>query len=134
MPRRSLALGLILTVGLFLSGCAGSVLDTDPGGNPLPTTTPEVTIAQVVTPTTLPVAAPRIYIVASGDTLSGIAERFGTTAADIIELNSMSDPDNLTIGDEFLVPAPETDSEVFQTEDTVPPPDSVPTESSVPTE
>ena len=125
--RRWAALGVALAVGLLLSACAGSVLDT-PTENPIPTTTPEVTIAEVVTPTTLPPTAPRVYVVASGDTLSGIAERFGTTAADIIELNDMADPDNLSIGDELLVPAPENDSEVFAPEDTLPPETTVPTE------
>ena len=118
--RRSAALGLALAVGLLLSSCAGSVLDT-PTENPIPTSTPEVTIAEIVTPTTLPPTAPRVYIVASGDTLSGIAERFGTTSAEIIELNDLADPDSLAIGDELLVPAPENDSEVFQPEDTLPP-------------
>jgi LysM repeat protein len=118
--RRSTALGLALAVGLLLSACAGSVLDT-PTENPIPTSTPEVTIAEIVTPTTLPLTAPRVYIVASGDTLSGIAERFGTTSAEIIELNDLADPDSLAIGDELLVPAPESDSEVFQPEDTLPP-------------
>ena len=124
---RPAALALVLSVGLLLSGCAGSVLDT-PSENPIPTTTPEVTIAPVVTPTTVPPAAPRVYIVASGDTLSGIADRFGTTAADIIELNDMADPDSLAIGDELLVPAPENDSEVFQPEDTLPPETTAPAE------
>ncbi|MFA9563271.1 MAG: LysM peptidoglycan-binding domain-containing protein [Acidimicrobiales bacterium] len=119
---------MVLCAGLLLSACAGSVLDTTPSENPIPTTTPEVTIAEVVTPTTLSPAAPRVYVVAAGDTLSGIAERFGTTSADIIELNEMADPDNLSIGDELLVPAPKNDSELFAPEDTLPPESSVPTE------
>ena len=126
--RRPFALGVVLCAGLLLSACAGSVLDTTPSENPIPTTTPEVTIAEVVTPTTLSPAAPRVYVVAAGDTLSGIAERFGTTSADIIELNEMADPDNLSIGDELLVPAPKNDSELFAPEDTLPPESSVPTE------
>ena len=125
--RRPVALGLALSVGLLLTGCAGSVLDT-PTENPIPTTTPEVTIAEIVTPTTVPPTAPRVYIVEAGDTLSGIADRFGTTSADIIELNDLADPDSLAIGDELLVPAPENDSEVFQAEDTLPPASSVATE------
>ncbi len=125
--RRSPALGLALAFGLVLAGCAGSVLDT-PTETPIPTTTPEVTIDQIVTPTSQPPAAPRVYIVASGDTLSGIAEQFGTTAADIIALNDLADPDNLSIGDELLVPAPENDSEVFQPEDTLPPATTAPAE------
>jgi LysM repeat protein len=118
--RQPGALGVVLGAGLLLSACAGSVLDTTPSENPIPTTTPEVTIAEVVTPTTLPPAAPRVYVVAAGDTLSGIAERFGTTAAAIIELNDMDDPDNLSIGDELLVPAPEDDPELFAPETSAP--------------
>ena len=110
-----------LAAALVSAACAGSVLDSNPSENPLPTTTPEVTIAPVVTPTTLPPAAPRVYIVESGDTLSGIADRFGTTAADIIELNEMTDPDNLSIGDELLVPAPEDDSDLYTPDTSAPP-------------
>lgn len=124
---RPAALTLVLAAGLLASGCAGSVLDT-PSENPIPTTTPEVTIAEIVTPTTLPPAAPRVYVVASGDTLSGIADRFGTTTADIIELNDLADPDSLAIGDELLVPAPENDSEVSQPEDTLAPETTADTE------
>ena len=50
-----------------------------------------------------------------------IADRFGTTAADIIELNDMTDPDNLSIGDELLVPAPEDDSDLYTPDTSAPP-------------
>lgn len=120
--RRFRAFGAVLATALMATACAGSVLDTTPTENPIPTSTPEVTIAEIVTPTTPPPAAPRVYVVAEGDTLSGIADRFGTTTADIIELNDdMASPDNLSIGDELLVPAPETDADPVTPETSAPP-------------
>lgn len=38
------------------------------------------------------------YVVVSGDTLFGIARRFGTTAAELVALNALSDPNLLSIG------------------------------------
>ncbi len=45
------------------------------------------------------------YVVASGDTLSGIASRFGTTTAALSAANpSISDPDLIYPGQELLIP------------------------------
>jgi hypothetical protein len=40
----------------------------------------------------------RTYTVKSGDTLSGIAERFDTTVARLVRLNRITDPDRITVG------------------------------------
>src|SRR5215216_1812459 len=46
-----------------------------------------------------------IYTVQAGDTLSTIAERLGTTVDVLIELNALSDPDALALGQQLLIPA-----------------------------
>jgi len=45
-----------------------------------------------------------IYVVKSGDVLSQIALDFDTTTATLIELNNLSNPDLLTVGQEVKVP------------------------------
>lgn len=45
-----------------------------------------------------------IYVVESGDVLSQIALDFDTTTATLIELNNLSNPDLLTVGQEIKVP------------------------------
>ncbi|MGD9571049.1 MAG: LysM peptidoglycan-binding domain-containing protein [Thermoleophilia bacterium] len=44
------------------------------------------------------------YVVRSGDTLSGIAARHGTTVAAIVALNGIADPDNVPVGRRLTVP------------------------------
>ncbi|SDK21172.1 LysM peptidoglycan-binding domain-containing protein [Sediminibacillus albus] len=64
------------------------------------------------------------YIVQAGDNLSSIAQRFGMTLAEIQELNNISDPDLLQIGQELLVydntgsdPTPNTITYIVQAGD-----------------
>ena len=47
---------------------------------------------------------PRPYEVGSGETLGEIALRFNTSVAELLELNSLSDPDELTVGMVLLIP------------------------------
>ncbi|MSQ10704.1 MAG: M23 family metallopeptidase [Dehalococcoidia bacterium] len=44
------------------------------------------------------------YTIAEGDTLSGVAERFGLTTQTLIWANSSSRPDTLTLGSELRIP------------------------------
>ena len=71
---------------------------------PAPTVAP--TAAPTVAPSPTPVATPayRIYIVQSGDTLSGIAARFHTTVAAIEALNNNIDPRRLRVGQKLKIP------------------------------
>lgn len=46
----------------------------------------------------------RTYTVVSGDTLSSIASRFGTTVNDICRLNNISDPNNIYVGQVLNIP------------------------------
>ncbi len=85
-----------------------------------PTIEPAATADPAATPTMAPSAAPsptakassapvatfRIYKVNSGDTLSGIANQFGTTSRAIAELNGLSVNTTLRIGQALKIPNP----------------------------
>jgi peptidoglycan-N-acetylglucosamine deacetylase len=59
-----------------------------------------ITAAGMPTPT----PGPFLYTIQSGDTLSGIAIRFGVSQIDIIENNSLLTPNNLVVGQTVLIP------------------------------
>lgn len=93
-----------------------------PTGTPFPTNTPSPTHTPVATPT-----SPHItHVVQSGDTLSGIAAHFGTTAEAIMELNGLTSTiiysgTQLLIptGDYVASPAPSTPSAEPMPEDLI---------------
>jgi len=47
-----------------------------------------------------------IYIVQAGETLHGIAQRYGTTVDAIVVLNGLADPDRIAAGQRLLIPTP----------------------------
>jgi LysM repeat protein len=76
-----------------------------------PTPVPAPTFI-VVTATAGPPPAPtpgeqQIYVVREGDTLSGIAARFGVSEEAILKLNPMTDKDRLYVGQKLVVPPPQ---------------------------
>ncbi len=46
----------------------------------------------------------RLYIIQEGDTISGIAARFGVTTARILELNPYIDPDRIIVNQPICIP------------------------------
>lgn len=56
-----------------------------------------------------------IYIVQSGDTLTGIAFRFGTTVAELVEVNQLANPSSIIPGQELIIPGYEGVSGVLGT-------------------
>lgn len=56
-------------------------------------------------PTVMPTAAPLIYIVQPGDTLSGIAQTFGVSLQDLLAVNDIADPNLLHVGQVLVIPA-----------------------------
>ncbi len=56
-------------------------------------------------PASLQEAAPKTYVVASGDSLSRIAARHGVTAREIAELNQIKNPNSIRVGQKLLLPS-----------------------------
>ena len=80
-----------------------------PGISPTPGGTPAATPTAAPSPT--PAASPFIeYTVKQGDSLSSIAQQFGTTADELARINSITDPHTLDIGQKLQVPRPATPS------------------------
>lgn len=113
---RLLFLCLLLALAAVAGGCGGS--DTPPAGDtpeaapslvarrntPIATWTPEpVTPTATATATATP--TPIVYAIQSGDTLLEVAKRFGVSAAEIQEVNGITDPRLLQIGQEIIIPA-----------------------------
>lgn len=63
----------------------------------------DVKTETVVTPTT-PASKDEVYVVKSGDTLSGIAAKYGTTYQKLAEYNNISNPNVITVGQKIKIP------------------------------
>lgn len=97
--------------GETLSGIAaqhglslGALLAANPG-----ITDPDVVFAGQVLQlpgeaSTAPGTRPPSYVVEPGDSLSAIAERFGTSVAELAALNGLADPDRIEAGDILRLP------------------------------
>lgn len=63
---------------------------------------------QLPTPTPIPPDLPRgtkiDYVVQSGDTIAGIAEKFNSTAEEIIKLNKLADASKIFVGQTLVIP------------------------------
>jgi len=72
-----------------------------------PTTAPAVVIVPTTAPTAAPTAAPSSisYTVQRGDTLRGIGRKFNVSVADILRLNSISNPNRIFPGQVLRIPA-----------------------------
>jgi len=77
---------------------------TSSQASPMPTPTPAPPAsAPPSTPTSAPTGS-RQYKVKSGDTLSGIAATFGTTVKILKQLNGISDPSLIRVGQVLIIP------------------------------
>jgi LysM repeat protein len=86
---------LALAGFLLISACGGSGEGEE--SSPTQTATPFIS-----TPTPAPLAFQ--YEVQEGDSVYGLAVRFNTTSEEIVALNKLSSPDELSIGDVILIP------------------------------
>jgi len=73
---------------------------SEPTGTPAPTTVPGASAQPQPTPR----PTYRTYVVKSGDTLSGIAAKFHTTVSAIANLNHITDPSKLHVGQVLRIP------------------------------
>jgi LysM repeat protein len=78
-----------------------------PTPSPVPSAVPSAAASPVLTPAPDPTEPARTYKVKRGDTLSGIAARFGTTVRVLIDLNDIKNPSRIAIGARLKLP-PET--------------------------
>ena len=97
---------------LRIPGCVPGQADDDDDSTTTTVTRPTATssvggssVATVEPADNIPSAGEQIHVVASGETLGGIARRYGLTIADIVEANNLTNPNALSIGQELLIPA-----------------------------
>jgi formylglycine-generating enzyme required for sulfatase activity len=64
---------------------------------------------------TPPTPTPVIYVVEAGDTLGAIAKEFGVTVEGLQEVNGISDPTRLQIGQELVIPQRQVEATVTST-------------------
>lgn len=108
--RSPVALGIVVLVvmiaaagfGLSRLSVGTSAASHRTGRSPGTTTS---TTAQIVTSSTT-AAQPVMYQVRAGDSLSGIARRFGVSTAAILFMNRLADPNHLTVGQTLTIPPP----------------------------
>jgi len=93
----------------------------NPTDTPRPTATPKIA-TPIASPTPTVTPTPVIYSVQGGDTLLKIAIQFNTTTEAIQEANGIVDPRFLQIGQQLIIPPPETDAEAPPTPPPTPPP------------
>lgn len=90
------ALALFMVPAFFLSQGNQVVLTT-----PTPSAAPSASLA----PTATPAPTPLTYTVKSGDTLGGIAARYGVTQTQILQANpQIKDPNKIAIGQVIVIP------------------------------
>lgn len=113
-------------VGLISLLCGAALVVAACGGSDTPEATPTATAASGAIPTATPFAAlptttildggtggvdtpaaEQTYVVVAGDSLSAIAERFGTTVEAIQGANGLTDT-NIFVGQELTIPGGET--------------------------
>jgi LysM repeat protein len=72
-----------------------------------PTPVDPLQIPGTATGTPENVSVPETYVVQEGDSLYSIAARFQVALADIVALNGLSDPNDISVGQELRLPVPE---------------------------
>ena len=84
---------------------AAATVTATPTATAAGSATAEVTPLPTPTPTPQPSPFSE-YVVQSGDSLSSIAQQFGTTADELARINGITDPNTLDIGQKLQVPRP----------------------------
>jgi LysM repeat protein len=104
VKRIGLPLALVALGCLAFVACDGGASGTPDAGG-VPTATPPAQLPEpIIIGEAQPAGEPETYVVESGDTLFGIAEKLGVDPEEIISLNDLADPSSLEIGQVLLVP------------------------------
>ncbi len=99
-------LGLAAVAVLAVLGLTRLDVAQTEGARPTTTTAPVgPTAALALHAVALPRPGSEQYTVRAGDTLEGIAHRFGRAPAAIVARNRLATPDHLTIGQRLVIPA-----------------------------
>jgi LysM repeat protein len=108
----------LLAAGVCAVLLAGCQAPSRPAAAAAAASASTTTVAATTT-TTLPIT----YVVKRGDTLSGIAKRFGISLAAIAGANRIADPDRIKLGQVLTIPpAPPPTTTTAPTTTAVPPP------------
>ncbi len=118
------AIVIVGALAALLAAC-GPIGDDEPqvsGPTPTATAEPAETLPpmQIVTrtpvdPSQIPptpsgtaeeIVVPATYVVQDGDSLYSIAIRFQLELAEIVALNGLNDPNDISVGQELLLPVP----------------------------
>ena len=111
MHRTTSVRGILVSFALTLNACAPSPANRPPPPVDLipfatstksPLRTPEALIAA---DTPLPSPTPFTYTVQSGDTMSGIAEKFGVALEDLVAANPEVSPNAMSVGQALKIPS-----------------------------
>lgn len=91
--------GATLSV-VVLTGCGGT------GPSAVPSTTPASSTTTSRARATTTTLAPVTYVIEPGDSLAGIAERFGVSLGDLVAANQIADPNVIAAGQVLVIPPP----------------------------
>jgi hypothetical protein len=107
VPRLWVGVIALVVAGLvlfFAPTVLPGLFSGPPVATPAPTPTPVPSVS--LAPTPPPAPTPIVYTVVQGDTLSGIAARYGLTVRELLKANPQIKNENmLAIGDRITIPA-----------------------------
>lgn len=114
-----LLVAFTMVIGIVFAACSNPLSDADPADEEVAAAAPTSTTAppmRIVTPTPVDATAvaaasptpveerPDRYIVEENDTLYGIAARYNVEISRLVEVNGLSDPNDIWIGQELIIP------------------------------
>ncbi len=109
LPRLWVGVIALVVAGLvlfFAPTVLPGLFTGQPVATPPPAPTPTVVPSVSLAPTPPPAPTPIVYTVVQGDTLSGIAARYGLTVSELLKANpQIKNANMLAIGDRITIPA-----------------------------
>jgi len=109
---------LLALVAMTLPAVAGACGESASAPETLPPIVTTTTTTTTIAPST---TIPELYEIQPGDTLRKIADEFGVSMEDIINLNQITNPDKIEAGQRIKIPTPGMVIPTTTTETTVAP-------------